>query len=91
MENDFKIDNISAQFVLKKYKSDLELLERGRDAIVNKIEHSDDGKQFDMSRLDKLNKSIERMRKMISDFEENHVEKTEEVLNVDNAADSDAR
>ena len=78
------------KFVLKKYKSDLELLERGRDAIVNKIEHSDDGEQFDMSRLNKLNKSIERMRKMISDFEANHVEKTEEVLNVDDALDSDA-
>ena len=78
MENDFKLDDISAQFVLKKYKYDLELLERGRDAIVNKIEHSDDGEQFDMSRLDKLNKSIERLRKMISDFETNHVEKTED-------------
>lgn len=78
MVDDFKLDDISAQFVLKKYKSDLELLERGRDAIVNKIEHSDDGEQFDMSRLDKLNKSIERMRKMISDFEANHVENTDE-------------
>lgn len=72
MPNDFKLDEVSANFVLSKYKSDLELLERGRDIILNEIEHSDDN--VDISRLNKLNKSIERLRKLISDFETDHVE-----------------
>ena len=56
------------QQLLNKYKSDLEFLENGRELIIKNNQNSLTNKDTN-KRLNKLNKSIETLRKLITDFD----------------------
>ena len=65
--NDEKYDQ--KQQILNKYKADLELLENGRDRIVDSLTHSGLEDKIIDKKLKRLNKTIDKMHIFIEEFD----------------------
>lgn len=57
--------------ILGKYKGDLAFLENGRENVYNSLKHSDISSELINKKLERLDKSIAKLRSMIEEFENN--------------------
>ena len=58
------------QLVLEKYRNDLEIIENGRNAIVNRFKQEGKSTEAIQKNLSKLDKSIETLKSFIKIYEQ---------------------